>query len=124
MNKANEQIIDIMNACKMAIYCKKGNFYPDKDFGSQIRLSKNINEMLSFVRSAVSNLDGVYVKSLDFDDTVISVNVLINDEERQVKIELMKTIHKKSCCRVRLKKKSFRQLQVNYMHCRVTVILF
>ena len=71
MNKANEQIIDIMNACKMAIYCKKGNFYPDKDFGSQI-----------------SNLDGVYVKSLDFDDTVLKVNVLINDEERQVKIEL------------------------------------
>ena len=72
----------------MAIYRKKGNFYPDKDFGSQIRLSKNINEMLSFVRSAVSNLDGVYVKSLDFDDTVLKVNVLINDEERQVKIEL------------------------------------
>ncbi len=46
------------------------------------------NEMLSFVRSAVSNLDGVYVKSLDFDDTVLKVNVLINDEERQVKIEL------------------------------------
>ena len=88
LNKDNEQIIDIMNACKMAIYCKKVNFYPDKYFGSQIRLSKNINEILSFVRSAVSNLDGVYVKSLDFDDTVLKVNVLINDEERQVKIEL------------------------------------
>ena len=67
---------------------QKSNFYPDKDFGSQIRLSKNINEILSFVRSAVSNLAGVYVKSLDFDDTVLKVNVLINDEERQVKIEL------------------------------------
>jgi hypothetical protein len=46
LNKANEQIIDIINACKMAIYCKKGDFYPDKDFGSQIRLSKNINEIM------------------------------------------------------------------------------
>lgn len=63
-------------------------FLSVKISGSQIRLSKNINEILSFVRSAVSNLDGVYVKSLDFDDTVLKVNVLINDEERQVKIEL------------------------------------
>ena len=41
--------------------------------------------MLSFIRMALSKLDGVYVKNVKYikNDNLITVVVLINNEERQ-----------------------------------------
>ena len=84
MSDINEKIADIINLCRSAVYCKKGRFYPDKNFGSRIHEAKeNERLMLSFIRMALSKLDGenvTYIKN----DNLITVDVLINNEERQV----------------------------------------
>mgnify|MGYP000466231661 CR=1 FL=1 len=81
MSDINEKTADIINLCRSAVYCEKGRFYPDKNFGSRIHEAKdNERLMLSFIRMALSKLDGVYVKN----DNLITVDVLINNEERQV----------------------------------------
>ena len=87
MSDINEKIADIINLCRSAVYCKKGRFYPDKNFGSRIHEAKeNERLMLSFIRMALSKLDWVYVKNVTYikNDNLITVDVLINNEERQV----------------------------------------
>ena len=70
MSDINEKTADIINLCRSAVFCEKGNE----------RL------MLSFIRMALSKLDGVYVKNVTYikNDNLITVDVLINNEERQV----------------------------------------
>lgn len=87
MSDINEKTADIINLCRSAVYCEKGKFYPDKNFGSRIHESKdNERLMLSFIRMALSKADGVYVKNVTYikNDNLITVDVLINNEERQV----------------------------------------
>ena len=87
MSDINEKIADIINLCRSAVFCEKGEFYPDKNFGSRIHEAKgNERLMLSFIRMALSKLDGVYVKNVTYtkNDNLITVDVLINNEERQV----------------------------------------
>ena len=66
MSDINEKTADIINLCRSAVFCEKGEFYPDKDFGSRIHEA--------------------YVKNVTYtkNDNLITVDVLINNEERQV----------------------------------------
>ena len=87
MSDFNEKTTEIINLCRSAVFCEKGKFYPDKDFGSKIyEAEENEKLMLSYIRMALSKLDGVYVKDIAYnsDEHLITVNVLINNEERQV----------------------------------------
>ena len=87
MSDINEKTADIINLCRSAVYCEKGRFYPDKNFGSRIHEAKgNERLMLSFIRMALSKLDGVYFKNVTYskNENLITVDVLINNEERQV----------------------------------------
>lgn len=89
MDDINEKTVDIMNLCRSAAFCEKGKFYPDKNFGSRIyEAEKNERLMLSYIRMALSKLDGVYVKDITYVpiENLITVDVLINNEERQVYI--------------------------------------
>ena len=55
MSDINEKTADIINLCRSAVYCEKGEFYPDKNFGSRIHEAKdNERLMLSFIRMALS----------------------------------------------------------------------
>ena len=45
MSDINEKTTDIINLCRSAVYCEKGEFYPDKNFGSRIHEAKG-NERL------------------------------------------------------------------------------
>ena len=84
MSDINEKTTDIINLCRSAVYCEKGEFYPDKNFGSRIHEAKdNERLMLSFIRMALSKLDGVYVKNVTYikNDNLITVDVLINNAQ-------------------------------------------
>ena len=85
----NEKIKNIEGLCKSALYCKLGSFYPDKNFGSKIRQAIDDKKLLlSFVRSALNDIDAVYVKSADLKENKLTATLLINDEERQVSVDL------------------------------------
>lgn len=87
MDVINDKIVDIVDICRASVYCEKGDFYPDKNFGSRIySAKKNERLMLSFIRMALSKIDGVYVKNITYsaNDNLITINALINNEERQV----------------------------------------
>ena len=89
MNEINEKIEEAVKSCKEAIYCQKGNFYPDKNYGSKIRQSLDDEKLLlSFARFALKDIDGVYVKNAKASEDSIELQILINDEQRQVKIKL------------------------------------
>lgn len=81
----NKSMIDELQRCaKIALITPKGSFYPDKNYGSKINYSQNTALILAQARLAVSELDGVYVKSVEKTDGVIVFNLTVNDEERQV----------------------------------------
>ena len=87
MSDINEKTADIINLCRSAVYCEKGEFYPDKNFGSRIQeAEENEKLMLSFIRMSLSKLDVVYFKNITYikNDNLITVDALINNEERQV----------------------------------------
>lgn len=87
MSDYNKKTADIVNLCRVATFCEKGKFYPDKNFGSRIfETLKNERLMLSYIRMALSKIDGVYVKDMTYVpiENLITINVLVNNEERQV----------------------------------------
>lgn len=90
MTRINLQNIDetekLLQDCLCSLYCPRKNFYPKKDYGSQIRLFKDLSEeyLLVYARQGLSDFDGVYVKSVKKGQSEITFNLLINDEERTV----------------------------------------
>ncbi len=89
MNEVNEKIAQVLKSCQSACFCNKGDFYPDKDFGSKIRQSLDDEKLLlSFVRSALKDIDGVYVKGAKVDGNFVFFDISVNDEQRQVSVEL------------------------------------
>ena len=92
MSDINEKTADIINLCRSAVFCEKGEFYPDKNFGSRIHEAKdNERLMLSFIRMALSKLDGVYVKNVTYikNDNLITVDVLINNASVSMDNDIM-----------------------------------
>lgn len=71
-----------------ALNCPKGRFYPDKNYGRVIEGSNALQELMAYVRQTAEEFDGVYVKSMDICGDYANIQLLINDEERQVSIAL------------------------------------
>lgn len=84
----NTTIYEIKEACRCAVYCAKGSFYPDKDYGSKIREAVNEKQLLSYARQAIENISGVYLKNATLSDNIVTLDLLINDEERTVTVQL------------------------------------
>ena len=84
-----DYIDEIVQSCAMELKCLLGSIYTDKDFGirfDSFRYFLNWNYNLYNVRQALSDISGVFVKSVICTDAV--VNLLINGYERQVKIKI------------------------------------
>lgn len=75
----------VLNDTLMAIHCRYGKFYPNKDYGSLIK-NNELNSVLAGARYAVRNIDGVVIKSGSIVDDKILLDIIINDEERSVTI--------------------------------------
>lgn len=67
---------------------QRGDFYPDKNFGSNLRRLAGVNEAmaLAYARQAVDHLDGVYIKNCVYEDNGFNFCIMLNDEERQVRV--------------------------------------
>ena len=89
MNKKDDVIDDVFALCKSAIYCKLGDFYPDKNFGSRIRGAIGDNKLLlSYTREALSDIDSAYVKQVNLNGKMLEVTLTINEEERQMNVQI------------------------------------
>ena len=75
----------------LALRYQRGRFYPDKDFGSLLYTVQSADStalLLAYARQAVKELDGVFVKSVHTADGAAVFDITINNENRQVSIEL------------------------------------
>lgn len=91
MNNTNPLINSVLTDCITALVCPAGEFYPNKNYGSQIkRNSGRLDEekLLCYARQALSNMDGVYVKSASIDNSNAVFKIAVNNEERQVSISI------------------------------------
>lgn len=89
MSDKNPIICRVLTDCVTAFICPMGEFYPDKDYGSRIMkniVTADIQTLLCYARQAVSEMDGIFVKSAVKEKDNILFNVLINHEEGQVSI--------------------------------------
>lgn len=87
-----EHIDELLRSVKHMLYARQGKFYPNKDFGSLLRLAEYKEPMLdyalSYARQAVDKIDGAYVKGVAVEGSALVFDILINDEEGRVTIEL------------------------------------
>lgn len=79
---------EFIRACEAALICRRGRFYPDKNFGARLSANYDSFTLEAFARQALRMLDGVYVKSAVFDDGCAVFTLTFNGYEGQVKIEL------------------------------------
>lgn len=97
INNSNLKIYEINEDtvsadCKSTLRCKRGAFYPNKNFGSLIGGMLKADEILSAARQALAKIDGVFVKDASLEGMTAEISLLINDSERTVKIELEKNL--------------------------------
>lgn len=87
-----DYIDELLQNIKINLTARRGSFYPNKDFGSLIRAEKLENPMeeyaLAYARQSLDNLNGVFVKSALINGNILTINLEINNTERQVEIEL------------------------------------
>lgn len=85
-----EYITELLQNILIVLNTKRGNFYPDKDFGSNI--SKINSQPVSdyacaYARQALDSINGVFVKNCEMNANILNFNLIINNEERQVSID-------------------------------------
>ena len=66
--------------------------YPDKNYGSSIIKGSNLGEYLAAARQAVSEIDGVFIKNAEFDGETVNYEIMVNNDERSMKIAFEKNI--------------------------------
>lgn len=91
MSDYEPSVSSVLSDLVMALVCPRGEFYPNKNYGCQMMRNKNIidsEKLLCYARQAVSDMDGVYIKSAQLNDKNAVFTVMINDESRQVSIEI------------------------------------
>ncbi len=79
----------LVQAAQVLLRTARGRFYPNKDFGSQIasitRAPKSAY-LEAYARQALDALDGVYVKEAHFEGSIAEITLVVNDEERLVRM--------------------------------------
>lgn len=89
--KKTQYTDELLQNIKILLTARRGKFYPNKNFGSHIREitgEPKAEYALNYARQAVSSIDGVYVKSAHIGSAEIVFTLEINDEERQVSVNI------------------------------------
>ena len=82
-----EYIEALLQKAILLIKAQRGRFYPDKNFGSRLNeISREPFEeyAAAYIRQALYGLDGVYVKNVTKAAESLTVELMINDEEKEV----------------------------------------
>lgn len=91
MTDSVQYIDSLVESVKVLLNAQRGEFYPNKNFGSLLKTvycQPKSEYALAYARQALENIDGVFVKSAScFDDKFI-FDLLINNEQRQVEIKI------------------------------------
>lgn len=90
-----DYIDEVLQNIKIVLTAPRGSFYPNKNFGSLIStvVSKPINEYaLCYARQALSDFDGVCVKSARVDENKIVFTVTVNETQREVSVDFENNI--------------------------------
>lgn len=85
-----QYIEELLQNAVIALQTLRGSFYPDKNFGSQLRTAKADSEALAacYARQALSGFDGVHIKAAKINKNGYAFTLLVNDQERQVLIKI------------------------------------
>lgn len=89
--KKTEYIDGLLQDIKLILTAERGKFYPNKNFGSHIRAAAGepvAEYAVVYARQAVSSIDGVYIKSADVIGDKIIFTLTVNNEERQVSVNI------------------------------------
>lgn len=88
----NGDCIDVaLKEIVMAFKTVRGNFYPDKNYGSRIKDATKLPiefYVLCYARQALYDMNGVFIKSVSIKNNNYDFTVVVNDEERQVRITI------------------------------------
>lgn len=84
--------LTVLQCCESALRCPAGAFYPNKDFGGRIASVLDKNAALAAARQALCDMDGVFVKSAEIQGESAVLTLMINDEAKEVKIDIEKNI--------------------------------
>lgn len=75
---------------KTELYCKLGEFYPDKNFGSTLKYifpnSLQEENVICCVKSCLSKYKNIYVKSAKIKGNEITLDLIINSDDERVVI--------------------------------------
>ncbi len=86
----NGDCIDVaLKEIVMAFNTVRGNFYPDKDYGSHIKNATKLPVefyVLCYARQALYDMNGIFIKSVSINNKNYDFVVIVNNEERQVRI--------------------------------------
>lgn len=86
-----EYMDELLQNARILLTASRGNFYPDKNFGSSIKRTGNRltqQYALLYARQALDTLDGVYVKQAEIKNARLCLTLEINNDERQVTLNL------------------------------------
>lgn len=88
----NGDCIDVaLKEIVMAFNTVRGNFYPDKNYGSHIKNATKLPiefYVLCYARQALYDMNGVFIKSVSIKNKTYEFTVIVNEEERQVCITI------------------------------------
>lgn len=80
----------VLQSLQILLQCPRGKYYPNKNFGSHIpemKIQAPNDLVLAYARQAVSEIDGVFIKSVEIDNGQAVFDVLVNNEEGKVYIK-------------------------------------
>ncbi|MBR3148973.1 MAG: hypothetical protein IKF64_02295 [Eubacterium sp.] len=80
---------ELLQNAYVLLKSKRGQFYPNKNFGSKIYAidSEPADEYLrAYAEQALASLDGVYVKSARFENGTAVIRLVLNNKEGLVRI--------------------------------------
>ncbi len=82
-------IDELLQNAVIALYAPRGDFYPDKDYGSYLLDLKTADgeRAACLARQAVSRLDGIFIKSASETQNGPEFIITVNGSERRVLID-------------------------------------
>ena len=90
-----DYIDEVLQNAKIILTAHRGEFYPNKDFGSlisTINAQPTAEYALCYARQALGALDGVCVKAATVGENEITFTIAVNGTEGQVSVDFENNI--------------------------------
>ncbi len=77
---------ELYKSAERALKTKRGSFYPNKNFGSNITAEMKRRELYSTAVAALAELDGVNVYDVCLEGDYTAIELLINGKIKEVRL--------------------------------------